>query len=63
MMNSVKICEFGSDPQQKALGYVGLGIEVTGTEENVTNTFKSSGDIRLVHAGSKSGTNEHFFMS
>ncbi|NRB78419.1 MAG: hypothetical protein HRU38_07085 [Saccharospirillaceae bacterium] len=60
-MNTVQTCAFGTAPVQIALGYVGLGIEVTGTEESVKNTFKSSGDIRLVHAGSKSGTNEHFF--
>ncbi|GIC77713.1 hypothetical protein [Moritella sp. F3] len=60
-MNLVKICAFGTAPEQKQAGYVGLGIEVTGTDESVTNTFKSSGDIRLIRGGNKAGTNEHFF--
>ncbi|MEZ8028574.1 hypothetical protein [Enterovibrio norvegicus] len=45
---NVEIVPFGSAPDQKAEGYCGLGLFVTGTEETVLSVFEQSGDVRLV---------------
>lgn len=50
------LCDFGTAPEQVKLGYKSLGIMVHGTAESVSQTFKHSGNVRLVKGAQVPGS-------
>ena len=58
---NLKICAFGTAPDQASEGFQLVGLELTGTDESVLKCLTHAGDVRLVRGPMLYGTNEQLF--
>jgi hypothetical protein len=62
MNNSITICDFGTAPEQKKLGYKLTGFEICCKENELASFLRLAGDIRVVRGGLAENDEEAFFV-
>lgn len=62
MNNSITICDFGTAPDQKKLGYKLTGFEICCKEQDLLPLLRLAGDVRVVRGGLAENNEEAFFV-
>lgn len=62
MNTSIIICDFGTAPEQKKLGYQLSGFEICCHESNLLPLLRFAGDVRVVRGGSTENEEEIFHV-
>lgn len=62
MNNSITICDFGTAPEQKKLGYKLTGFEICCKEQDLQSLLRLAGDVRVVRGGLAQNDEEVFHV-
>jgi hypothetical protein len=62
MNTSIKICDFGTAPEQKKLGYQLSGFEICCRESELLSLLRFAGDVCAVRGGSTGNEEEIFHV-